>query len=279
MNSLVRPLDGRVVVVTGATSGIGLETARGLAQLGAQVVVGARDPSRGRAVVDELRQGGLGAELLELDLASFASVRAASSRFLAAHQTLDVLVNNAGVVMRRRELSPDGHELTWATNFLGAFLLTHELLPALKRAPKPRVVNVSSDGHRAGTIHWDDVELVHGFRPFRAYAQSKLAQILFTRELARREPGITVTALHPGGIATQIWRVAPRLMQWVLRLVLAPAAEGARPVIFLSADPAAERASGRYFDRFRETTPSPRAMSAADASRLWDLAATATGTS
>ena len=153
-----RPMAGKTVFVTGATSGIGLETARALARMGAEIVVGVRDCGRGQRLVDELRAAGGAAELLEIDLASFASIRAAAERFAARHPKLDVLVHNAGVIALQRQLSPDGHELTWATNFLGPFLLTRLLLPSLRRAGRARVVNVGSAAHRIAALRWDDLE-------------------------------------------------------------------------------------------------------------------------
>jgi NAD(P)-dependent dehydrogenase (short-subunit alcohol dehydrogenase family) len=269
-------MTGKTVLITGANRGIGREAARALAKMGAHIVVGARDRVRGHAAVDEIVKGGGSAELLEIDTSSFASVRAAARWFTAGHPTLDVLVNNAGVAVRNRQLNPAGHELTWATNFLGPFLLTRELLPTLKRAPHPRVVNVSSAAHRGAQISWDDVELEHGFRPFKAYAQTKLAQVLFTRELARREPGIAVTAVHPGAIATDIWRAAPLWARLFLKLVLPSARNGARPVVRLAAAPELAGVTGRYFDRMREVEPSPAARSAVDAQRLWEIAERAT---
>lgn len=271
-----RPMTAKTVLITGANRGIGWETARALAKMGAHVVVGARDRAQGQAAVDAIVTAGGSAELLEIDMNSFTSVRAAARRFIAGHPKLDVLVSNAGIATRNRQLSPDGHELTWATNFLGGFLLTRELLPALKRAPHPRVVSVSSAAHFGAQIPWDDVELEHGFRPFKAYAQSKLAQVLFTRELARREPAIAATAVHPGAIATDIWRAAPLWARLLLKLLLPSAAKGARPVIRLAAAPEFEGVTGRYFDKMREVEPSPAARNDADARRLWELAERAT---
>ena len=279
------PRGRRTVLVTGATSGIGRETARQLARLGAHVVLGVRDAARGEAVAREIRSAGGSAEVLPIDLASFESVRRAAARLAEAHAALDVLVNNAGVAMRRREVTADGHERTWQTNFLGGYLLTRLLLPSLRRGSRPRVVNVSSDAHPTGRIDWNDLELEHGYGGYRAYANTKLAQILFTRELARREPWLSITALHPGAIATRIWREVPLIplrmlilsVLWIVGGRIHNAARGAEPVVRLALDPALDGVSGRYFKRFRETSPSKAAQGDATAARLWDAAARQTG--
>jgi retinol dehydrogenase-12 len=261
----------RTVLVTGATGGIGLEAARLLAKQGAFVGVGARDASRGQAVVDEIVRGGGRAELFLADVSRLASVREAAARFAAAHPRIDVLVNNAGVAPRTRAVTDEGHEVTWATNVLAPFLLTRLLLGALRAAPRPRVINVGSEAHRSGRLQWDDLELARGYGGWRAYAQSKLALVLLTRELARREPGIAANVLHPGAIATGIWRDLP----WIGRLVvdrLLPAPEkGAGPVVRLATDPALDGVSGRYFVRWREGEPSVAARDDAAATRLWDV--------
>ena len=263
-------------MVTGATSGIGLETARALARAGGRVIVAVRDPVRGAAVVQELVAAGGRAELLVIDLASFASVRQAAAQVLGTGAALDVLVNNAGVVPGRREVTGDGHERIWQTNFLGHVLLTRLLHDALSRAARPRVVNVSSMAHRSARIAWDDPDMAQGFRPLRAYGQSKLAQVLFTRELARREPGWTVTAIHPGGIWTGIWRAAPLPARLVLRLLLPPAEKGAAPVVRLAVAPDVADASGKYFNRWKEEEPAPQGRDDAAALRLWELGERAT---
>ena len=235
-----------------------------------------RDPARGAAVVKELAAAGGACELLVIDLASFASVRRAAAQVLERHASLDVLVNNAGVVTRRREVTTDGHERIWQTNFLGHVLLTRLLAGALARAARPRVVNVSSMAHRSGQIAWDDPELTRGFRPLRAYAQSKLAQVLYTRALARREAGWAVNAIHPGGIWTGIWRAAPLPARLVLRLILAPAVKGAAPVVRLAVAPDGAAVTGKYFNRWKEETPAPQGQDDAAAARLWNLAELAT---
>jgi retinol dehydrogenase 12 len=269
----------KTILVTGATSGIGLETARSLARMGVHVLIGARDAPRGQAVVDELTREGHQSRLLPVDLASFDSVRRAVEGFRAAHSKLDVLVNNAGVVTRKRQVSPDGHEVVWETNFLGPFLLTRLLLPGLKAAPAPRVVNVSSAAHFSGRLDWEDLELTRGYRGFKAYCNSKLALVLFTRELARREPRIVVNAVHPGVIATNIWRSAPGVARWILRLLLPSASKGAQPVVRLATAPELDGVTGRYFDKEREVAPAPAATSDANAVRLWEIAAKATASS
>ena len=266
---------GKTVLVTGATGGIGLETSRILGRKGARVVVGARDPVRGRAVVEEIVRAGGQAELLEIDMASFDSVRRAAAAWKG--RALDVLVNNAGIVVRERKLTADGHERTWQTNFLSHFLLTRLLLPSLRAASSPRIVNVSSEGHRSGRMRWDDLELERGYRGFFAYANTKLAQVLFTGELARREPGIAVNALHPGAIATGIWRAAPAFARAILHLVLPPPAKGAEPVVRLASDPALAGVTGRYFNKMKEAAPSPAGSNAEDAGRLWKIAEESVG--
>jgi retinol dehydrogenase 12 len=270
-------MTGRTVLVTGATSGIGLEAARMLARMGARVVLGARDPARGAAVSLDISRRGGAAEVLPIDLASFASVREAAARFSASHDKLDVLINNAGTAVARRELTADGHERTWETNFLGAFLLTRLLLPALRRAERPRVVNVGSDAHRAGRLDWNNLELARHYGGYRAYANTKLALALFTRELARREPGIAVNVIHPGAIATNIWRPLPAPARWLIAALLRSSESGAAPVVRLATDPALENATGLYFSRFREARLAPAARNDSDGLRLWQIVEKATG--
>ena len=265
----------RTVLVTGATSGIGLEAARQLARQGLRVFVGGRDAARVQAIVDELVGAGGRAEPFVADLARLASVREGAARFLAAHPRLDVLVNNAGIAPRHREVTDEGHERTWATNVLAPVLLARLLAPALLAAPRPRVVNVGSEAHRRGRLNWDDLELVHGYGAWRAYSQSKLALLLLTREQARREPRIAANVVHPGTIATAIWRGAPWLARVVLDRLLPPPEKGAGPVVRLAIDPVLDGVTGKYFNRYREAKPSAAGRDDAAAARLWDLVARA----
>ena len=270
---------GRTVLITGATSGIGLEAARMLARMGAHVDLGVRDPARGAAVSLEISRRGGSVEVLPVDLASFASTREAAQRFAASHEKLDVLINNAGTAVARRELTGDGHERTWQTNFLSQFLLTRLLLPSLRRAEKPRIVNVGSDAHRTGRLDWDDLELSRRYGGYRAYANTKLALALFTRELARREPGIAVNVVHPGAVATNIWRPLPAPARWLIAALLRSSESGAAPVVRLAADPAFASATGLYFSRFREARLAAPARNDRDGARLWKIAEEATGLS
>jgi NAD(P)-dependent dehydrogenase (short-subunit alcohol dehydrogenase family) len=262
---------GLTILVTGATGGIGLEAAKMLSRQGATVLVGGRDEGRVRAAVEAVGREGGRAEPFLADVARLAEVRAAAARLLEAHPRLDVLVNNAGVASRKRVVTEEGRERTWATNVLAPALLTRLLAPALLAAPRPRIVNVASHAHRSGRIAWDDPGLRRGYGAWRAYAQSKLALVLLTREQARREPRIAANAIHPGAIGTAIWRVVPWPGSLVLDRFLPPPEKGAEPVARLASDPALDGVTGRYFFRWKEEEPSAAARDDAAAARLWEL--------
>jgi len=268
-------LVGKTILVTGASSGIGLEVARMLAERGARVVAGVRDPQRGAAALASVS---VGVEILPLDVSSLASIRTAAQDFRAKHSALDVLVNNAGIVVSGpRRCSVDGHETTWATNVLGPFALTQALLPTLRAADAPRVVNVGSTAYRYGNMVWNDLEFERRrFRGGRAYANSKLALLLFTLELARREPRIAANCVHPGGIATGIWRELPALPRTILMRILPPPPRGALPVLHVATAAELAHVSGRYFHGLHERDVSAAAKNDADAARLWDVLSAAT---
>ncbi len=260
-----------VAFVTGANTGIGFEAARSLAKRGYHVVLGCRDKARGEEALAKVQIVG-SAELLLIDLSSFASIRAAADELKRRHPKLKVLLNNAGLVTRQRELTPDGLERTLGVNHFGHFLLTQLLLPALQAGAPSRVVNVSSEAHRGAKWDWSDPMMERGWGTLRAYSNSKLANVWFTRELSRRLPaGVTATAVHPGAIATDIWRSAPKIARWFLNFVLPNAEKGSRPLVRLAADADVEGRTGLYFDKLKERRPSKDGQDDAQAKRLWEL--------
>lgn len=272
-------MHGKTVLITGGTAGLGQATAIALARQGASVVITARDEARGRAAVAAInrRANAAPVRLIPLDLASFASVRGAAERFLGEHPRLDVLINNAGVFAARLEHTREGFELQFGVNHLGPFLLSHLLLPALEAAPAPRLVNVASRAHYAGQIDFDDPRgEKHPYRGWRAYARSKLASVLFTREWNRRFPGIPANCLHPGTLRTAIgnkhspWYVS---LTWSLvKPFLASPERGAATVVYLASSPMVAGIGGRYFDPWqRERRPSLLALDDALARQLWEL--------
>ena len=271
-------LEGKVCLVTGSTGGIGAATAKALAARGAAVLVTGRDAGRGRAVVEEIASGGWGsAEFVPADLSSQDEVRALAVAFLARHERLDVLVNNAGALFMRRRESVDGIEMTFALNHLAPFLLTHLLMDALQAAPAPRVVTVSSGAHRRARLEWDDLQSRRHYRGLRAYGQSKLANILFTYELARRSSGTNLTAntLHPGLVASGFALNNGAVVAYSWRLLGALVAksvdEGAKTVVYLASSPEVEGVSGQYFSECRPVASSPVSHDLADALRLWKV--------
>jgi NAD(P)-dependent dehydrogenase (short-subunit alcohol dehydrogenase family) len=211
-------LNGRTVVVTGANSGLGLRTSEALAGAGARVLLACRNASKAAAALDAVRAAATGPapEVVALDLSDLASVQAAASTIDGLVDRLDVLVNNAGVMAVPKATTADGFELQFGTNHLGHFALTGHLLPTLLRAPEPRVVSVSSNAHKAGSMRWDDLNWEHGrYSKWRAYAQSKLANLLFSGELQRRAvaagTALTAVAAHPGYASTNLSAVGPQL--------------------------------------------------------------------
>lgn len=271
-------LDGRVVLVTGATSGIGRVAARELAAMGATTFLVARDRARGQDTLEEIARV-TGSERLGLfvaDLASRAEVRRVAGEVRSRTDRLHVLLNNAGAIFTERRLSPDGVEMTFALNHLGYFLLTRALLPLLQAGAPARIVNVASTAHLRAGMDWEDLYGERRYSAWKAYGQSKLANILFTRELARRlqGTGVTANALHPGVIATGFGRNNGglfRLMMLAGAPFLSSPEKGARTPVYLASSQEVEGVTGKYFSDCREATPSPAARDDADARRLWDL--------
>lgn len=271
-------MKGKRVVLTGASRGIGRETALALGKMGADLSLIVRDAGRGRTVADEVRAlGGAGdVEVFVADLSSMAEVRRVGSEVLAKHDRIDVLINNAGALLMERQVTKDGYEATFATNHLGYFLLTKVLLDAVKKAPAGRIVNVASEAHHRGTIKFDDLMGEKRYAGWSAYGASKLANILFTAELARRLEGTSVTtnSLHPGVIASGFARNNPGVVGFLAQLAspfLMSPEDGALTTLFLATDPSVATTSGLYFAKCKPKTPSREARDASVAKRLWDV--------
>ena len=270
---------GKVVLVTGATAGIGKETVRQLAEMGATVVGVGRNAAKCAATQSELRSatGNPAIEYLVADLAVQAQMHALAVGFRSRHRRLDVLVNNAGGMFYTRKVTADGFEHTFALNHLSYFLLTHLLLDMLKLSAPSRIVNVSSSAHLGNSLDWDDLQSSKRYRPFQVYGRTKLANILFTAELARRLEGTGVTAnvLHPGLVATSFGHEGNPVLTFGMGLIQRAFAispeEGARTGVHLASSPAVQGTTGRYFVRSRAVDPSPQAQDADAARRLWRL--------
>ena len=261
-------LRGKTVLVTGATDGIGKATAHQLAQLGARVVVHGRSPERLRQAAEEIRSAsGMVVETLQGDLSSLAQVRAMGGEILDRFPRLDVLVHNAGVFMKSRTLTVDGLESTFAVNHLAPFLLTHVVQDLLLKSSPARVVTVSSITHVHCTCDFDNLQGEKSYDGRYAYGLSKLANVLFTVELAHRLEGSGVTAncLHPGVVATKLLREGYGSMN------AASTEQGAETSVFLASAPDVAGVTGKYFINRREAKPSPLASDAAVCARLWRI--------
>ena len=278
-------MDGKVVLVTGATSGIGKVTARELARMGAEVVIVGRDPRKTAAVLDELRRESGSAQITSLlaDLSKMSEVRRLAAEFKAGHSKLHVLVNNAGAAFGKRELTADGFEATFGLNHLSYFLLTHELLDVLKSTAPARIVNVASRAHRRGKIDFNDLMHEKKYSGFMVYSDSKLANMLFSYELARKLEGtrVTVNCLHPGVVATNISAgngLFSMLVKVAQPFIMIPADEGAKTSIYLASSPEVEGVSGKYFDKSKPIPSAGQSNDRQIAGRLWEVSEKLTGT-
>jgi retinol dehydrogenase 12 len=274
-------MNGKVCVVTGATSGIGKAAAIALARAGAQVVVVGRDQARTEATQDEVAAVCAGAmpQVQIADLSSMAQVRALAERL---GDRIDVLINNAGFVASRRRVTEDGFEEVFAVNHLAPFLLTNLLLGQLTASAPARVITVTSDAHTAARLDLDNLNLEHGWDSWRSYSNSKLANILFTRELARRLDGTGVTAncAHPGVVRTGFGRDASPLMRiglTIARPFLLSPERGASTIVYLATSPDVAGATGGYYVKSQLREPSKAAQDEATARRLWELSEELTG--
>ncbi|XP_066557989.1 retinol dehydrogenase 13 [Amia ocellicauda] len=279
-------LTGKTVLITGANTGIGKETARDLACRGARVIMACRDMAKADQTAQEIRQetGNGNVLVKKLDLASLQSVRQLAKDIQDNEERLDILINNAGIMMCPKWKTEDGFEMQFGVNHLGHFLLTNCLLDLLKKSSPSRIISVSSLAHDKGQIYFDDINLEKDYDPRKSYGQSKLANVLFTRELAARLKGTGVTAnsLHPGVIRTELGRHVFPTLPWWKRVIALPMIillfktpwEGAQTTIHCAVDESLENVSGVYFSDCAPKEVAPQARNDAAARRLWDLSAT-----
>jgi len=271
-------LHGKVCLVTGASSGVGKATASGLAALGATVVLACRDSGRGeaarQAIVRESNNQDVSVGLV--DLAHLDSVRSYADEFLKKFSRLDVLVNNAGIYASKRVVTADGFEATFAINHLAHFLLTNLLLDLMKASAPSRIVNVSSEAQSRGHINFNDLQGERKYSGWKSYPQSKLANVLFTYELARRLEGteVTVNCVHPGTVRTNFGRNNGGFLGLIVRvfapLMLSPE-QGAKTVIWLASSPEVEHSTGKYFAKQSEMKSSKESYDFEVAKHLWDV--------
>lgn len=277
-------LKDRVCLITGATAGMGKATAAALAEMGATVVLVARNEQKGIAVRDELRatSGNPKVEVLFADLASQQAIRALAAQFKQQYHQLHVLVNNAGGVFSTRETTVDGLEMTFALDHLAYFLLTDVLLDLLKSSAPARIINISSGAERTGKITFDDLQREKSYTPFGAYAQAKLGNMLFTYELARRlaGTGVTVNAVTPGPVATSFGTGGKGILKVIplfVRLLGKTPEQGASSAIQLAADPTFANVTGKAFYGRKEVSSSARSHDVALQQRLWQHSVALTG--
>ena len=274
----------KIIMITGANSGIGKEAALQLAEQGARVMMVCRNRERGEPALAEIKakSGNDAVALMTADFESQQQIRDLADAYKRAHDRLDVLINNAGLYLSERHETEDGIESTWAVNHLAPFLLTNLLLDVIKASAPARIVTVASDAHRAGRLDFDDLEMKEKYRWIAAYAQSKLANVMFTYELARRldGSGVTATVMHPGTVATGIWNRNKNVLNALLRLFkpfyMSPK-KSAEAVVRLAVASDVEGGSGTYFDRMNEAQSSDASHDTEDAARLWQISKQMTG--
>jgi NAD(P)-dependent dehydrogenase (short-subunit alcohol dehydrogenase family) len=278
-------MNGRICIVTGATHGIGRATARALAASGATVLVHGRDLASARAVAEDISRdtGNPEVRFVQADFAQLTQVRRLAQELQSLLPRLDVLINNAAVMAAARARSAEGYDLTFAVNHLAPFLLTNLLLDKLKASAPARVIVVASEAHRRATLDFGDLMNAGASGWWTAYERSKLANVLFARELARRlaGTGVTVNALHPGVVRSQLFRSSPALLRVVLwsvgRLFMLSPQQGARGSVYLATASGLDDESGGYYRGCRRVAPSAAAQSEACAARLWQESARLTG--
>jgi NAD(P)-dependent dehydrogenase (short-subunit alcohol dehydrogenase family) len=285
-----RQLKGKTVIITGANTGIGKETAIDIAKRGARVIIGCRDEARGMAALEDIKRSSesQNVSFKQLDLASLASIRKFSEEILEEEREINVLINNAGVMFTSKLQTEDGFELQFGVNHLGHFLLTNLLLDRIKESSPSRIVNVSSIGHYfAGPLDFNDMMWSKGYSPWKAYCRSKLANVMFTRELARRLEGTGVSAysLHPGSIKTELqrhmfegWRIIFKPLLWVMIVVFwKTPLQGAQTSIHCAVSETCEGVTGKYWTDCVVKKPNKLALVDEDCERLWEYSADKVG--
>ncbi|MBI3558162.1 MAG: SDR family oxidoreductase [Deltaproteobacteria bacterium] len=274
----------KLCLITGANSGVGLATAMALAKNGARVVLACRDTQRGQAALETIRAntGSRKLELMLLDLGRLQSIRDFAAEFKKKHNRLDVLVNNAGAMLAKRTTTHDGFETTFGVNHLGPFLLTNLLLEVLKASHPARIVNVASGAHSFGWMDFGDLQGERFYLGFKAYSQSKLANIIFTCELAERLKGSGVTAncLHPGMVDSNFANPKAGSFHWLGKLIrplMVTIEQGADTAVYLATSPDVEGVSGKYFYKRKAVKSSRKSRSKSAANKLWAISEKLTG--
>jgi NAD(P)-dependent dehydrogenase (short-subunit alcohol dehydrogenase family) len=279
----------KIVLITGANSGIGKETTRALAKKGATIIMACRNLEKAEPVCEMIQteSGNPNIEVMKLDLASLKSIRNFTQKFSARYQKLNVLINNAGVFCMKREETEEGFEKTIGVNHLGHFLLTYELLPILEKIPEARIINVGSDAHFSGDLDLNDLHFKRRkYSGFKAYASSRLATVFFTQELAERvkEKDITVNSLHPGHVDTNMWDLWGAQRRWyhllligLMKLFLISAEEGAQTSIYLASSGEVEGITGKYFAKKRIKAASKKCSDIKLQKELWQVSEWLTG--
>jgi NAD(P)-dependent dehydrogenase (short-subunit alcohol dehydrogenase family) len=271
-------MQGKICLITGATSGIGWVAARDLANMGAEVVLTGRNVKRGARAIDRIRREDSASkvEFIPMDLSALEDVREFSADFIKRYPRLDVLMNNAGTVLLQRRVNDAGIEMTFAINHLGHFFLTNLLLKSLRASESARVIVVSSGSHRGAHLNIDDLQNELGYNGMKVYGQSKLANLLFTYELSRRldDEGITVNAMHPGFVSTNLGRDNGWFLHKVIRLAMltgGSAEDGADTCVYLASSQEVEGITGKYFKERRAIPSSQSSYDQKAARQLWDI--------
>jgi NAD(P)-dependent dehydrogenase (short-subunit alcohol dehydrogenase family) len=273
--------DSKIAIITGATSGLGKETALALAGMNASIVLPTRNLKKGNLVKKQItdKTGNPDIYVMECDLASFESIRKFAGDYKKRFSRLHILVNNAGIWENKRKETSDGIEVNFGVNHLAHFLLTSLLMDELRKSTQARIVNVSSSAHMIGRMNFSDPEGRKNFSSIRSYGQSKLANILFTRFLADkvRKEGITVNCLHPGVVATNLFDKLHPVIRYFAGLFMISCKKGAETIVYLAASPDVEGVSGEYFVRKKIKKPWSHALDDRAAARLWELSREYTG--